>query len=283
MSFLASSLAWRESVGILIRCVWEGAAALRSLRLWWPLLPWTVVRAGGVLWLGTFPSPPLDRLLPLWVWIGGDDASHFPESSAVLPKLMARLDPGFEWLLAFAGLTWACAALPDWFSGRTIRWGAASRLAAQRLPIVFLALTPGLVVSWGLTLLSDVILWVPPVGGLVSHLAAFAGVAVRALMAYTIASVVIGRLGAWAAIRRSASYAAEHFLATLAVVAVGYAVQWPWRTSPEQTVGLFEVVPPEWVAPWLAFGAIPAMVAAAFVLAATTRLYLHGFGTEDAR
>ncbi|MBZ0268219.1 hypothetical protein K8I85_08685 [bacterium] len=274
---------WRAALSIAIRCTADAVRASRRFALLLPLLPWLLLRGGGVLWLSGFPVPPRDRLAGLWEFFGGPDATGFPLSAAVLPRIVAWCDPLLELSIGVLGVAVVCALLPDIFRGERPRIGAAWGRATRRLLPAWIAAAPGILGAGALTVLADVLGTVPGMGGVLHAVAIVLGVLCRALFAYAVAAVVIGNLSPFQAWRRSATLV-SHFLApTVAIVALAALVAWPWRAAPDVYLGQFHRVLPTWMGAWAALGAVPIVLAALFVTAATVRLYLHGYGAEEAR
>jgi len=123
-----------------------------------------------------------------------------------------------------------------------------------------------------------------PEFGVVLHAVATAlAILCRALFAYAVAGVVIGKLSPFQAWRRSGTLVGHYLAPTVTIISLAALVAWPWRAAPEVYLDQFHRVLPTWMGAWSAFGAVPIVLAALFVTAATVRLYLHGYGTEEAR
>jgi hypothetical protein len=274
---------WRSAVAVAARCGEEGFRAARRFPLLLPLLPWLVVRAGTAWWLGGFPVPPRDHVAVLWEQVGGEAATHFPETSAVLPRLVAWLDPGLEFVLGVFGVMWVCALLPEVFRGQPLSMKAARSRLGWRMGGAWIAAFPGIVGSGVLLIAADTFRWLPMFGEIVHAAAIVLAVLCRAFFVYAVAAVILGGTSPAKAWRRSTVLAGQFLAPTLAFVLVTFLVCWPWRPSPDLVLGLFGRFPPEWTGPWVAIGALPLTLATLFVTAATTRLYLHGYGAGGER
>lgn len=81
---------------------WKGLASTAlDLRAWAPLVLVTVLRIAVLLFTVFFHQPLWVGLgAPMVEFLGGPDASHYPEHLLVVPRIFAALDP---WILVIGG------------------------------------------------------------------------------------------------------------------------------------------------------------------------------------
>lgn len=269
------------ALAIAVRCAEDAFRALvRPSALAVLAVPFTA----NLAWLGAlslFPRPPLDRAVPRVVTLlGVEQATHYPDYYAYLPRLLGATLPAVEILVSLPALVVLTAALPSLLHrGRWCR--GATRAGLSRLGTVYLACGPALASSalfgaaaWRITGAGE--------GGalaMASLGAETVGLALRAAFLYALPAVVVGGLGAGGAIARSVVLAVELPGPTAAFVLFEVLLRLPLRLDPTEGLRMFNRVPPEATMLILVGAALSASLAAGVTTACASRLYLHRHGT----
>jgi hypothetical protein len=242
---------------------WEclGAAMRPLLRpaAWVVWLPLALARLGALAALAWCAHPLVSGVAaPVVAWLGGAGALHYPDLFRVLPAVHGRVD---ALLLATLGLwTVAASSIQVAASAGGARLGVAGCVtrATRRLPALFIATLPVLVIGWTLT--SGVTMWLAARGSaaltvrLVGLVAVVALFLVRTYAAWLPPVVAAGghdAREAWPELGRlSGRGFAAAFVITL-VTTLPTLPLWFVLRSPGRWIDLGH---PEWVALILACG-----------------------------
>ncbi|MCA9751462.1 MAG: hypothetical protein KC591_04675 [Gemmatimonadetes bacterium] len=270
------------NVGMFSQCWSEAWHALRP-RFVLAMLPLAAIEAIWLWALSTFPRPPLDTILvPAWYLLAGEPALHYPEALAALPRIAGWSMPLLVWLFGVPTFVYVLPRLPAVFLGQS----ADSSRARGGLGAAWIATLPGALAGTFGLVAADAAAGSPtsPVDALARELFALAflgvGLVARMLFAYALPSVVLGGLSPARAWRRSVEFAVRYLGLSSAFVLVEVLFALALRVPPAFLLGLFERTFPGlglWVA---GIGLLGAWLGTWFLLAATTRLYLHRFGVE---
>jgi hypothetical protein len=267
-------------VGIFVEC-WR--QALLSLRRPFPfaiLLGLFAIQAALIAALESFPRPPIgSALIPVFRAAGGERALHYPGAFEILPRVYDWLDPGILFLAGTFFSAWVAAALPEAFLGDRLRFAGSLRLGIVRTPAAWGALLPGFVVWGAAPILADTLPDVSrgpvPFREVFGLLLLLVEVGARVLLAYAIPSAVLGGLSSVDAFRRSIVLASHRLWTTLGFLVVSGLPALMLRRWRGDLPLDFTYDDPEIALVWIWRTAIAGLIGTYFLIATTTRLYLH--------
>ncbi len=272
--------------GVFVSCAREAVALLRRPVLLTVYLPLLLVEAVLLLALSAFPHGPISgALAAVFRWVGGEAALHYPRALALLPLVFRR---GDLLLVLFVGSLCRAALiglLPAAYLGEGMPWRSALGAARRLAPAIWLVSLPAaaarglgfavcdLLANGPLASSPDALWWV-------GKFVFVATTAVEALFCYAVPALLLGRLGAAAALARTLSLASRNFWLTVGFIMFPSVLLVPVRMVENELQSWFNVFAPEW-APCVVAVAIVASWLGHFVrVAALTRFYLHWYGVE---
>jgi hypothetical protein len=272
--------------GVFARCWSEALGVVGRVGPLLGMLPWLVAQLAVLAALGTFPRPPLGAWLePVYRLAGGEAARHYPEAWAVLPRVLDWIGRGVDWAVGTVCLAVTTAVLPGAFRGWSLSESGFPGRGLSRTGAALGAMLPSLLLAGAARIGADL---VPTEGpGALPLAPAFAAglrladLALRVLLVYGVAAAVLGGEGPLGAIRRGVVFASHHYWTTAGfVVATALpagALAW-FRGDPRARFGPED---PETIRLWSAGEVFLTWIGALFLVATTTRLWLHHEGEEE--
>jgi hypothetical protein len=260
---------------------------LRRPRLLLPYLVLAAAEASVLVLLASFHRAPQSGVLvPLFRWVGGEKALHYPEAFSVLPTVFERLELALALSLAALCQAVVVAALPALFLEGRLALRAAARLALRRAPAVWAVTLPAWLPVTAAALARDRL-----AGGLLAEqpdVLWFAGYGLlglalmgQALMGYGLAAALLGRLPVGAALARSVRLASRSFWTSLGFALGPTAILYPLRVVESDVARYFHRIPPEAVVLLAGGAGLVSLLAHHVRAAALARFYLHWCGTGE--
>ena len=247
------------------------------LRLWAPFLLLALVQMGSLAVLLRFYEPGVSWLaVPLITWLVGESGIHYPYFFAALPGIYVRWSMVLGVLLATL-TTGAATILFARAFGVDTR--GAWRTAAARYPALLAVGIVGAVLSLGLFLLGDVVprdlfLTSSKVRWGVRFASLLLFVIGQSLVVYATAAVVIEGRGIGAALWGSVRLFGLLFVATLVVVGIPVALNYPLGYLTERPDWFLNKFTPELLGIVLALKVVWEMLLSFVLVGAVTRLFV---------
>jgi hypothetical protein len=271
--------------GVFLKVWLEVLSAFRRPHALALLLPFVIVQGLFVAALWAFPRAPFGALLkPLFLAAGGEAALHYPDAYAVLPRVFLWANAGLFFLVGSACVAAAAAALPRVFMKRRPCLRSAVTTTLRRLPRIWGASLPFLVMVGGAMIVADLVtaanVSAAREGTALALGIRTSAIVLHALLAYAVIAVAIGDLSVGQAIARSFHLATRNFWTTLGFVVATSALLVPVAWLERDPATWFHAFGPEVAFAFLVARVVLSVLATYLLVAACTRLYLHWFGDQ---
>lgn len=220
-----------EALGVVL-WAWSGVIRLAGdLRLWSPLLLFTLLRLLGLILLVFFHDPRLVAVGgPVVRVLGGEAALHYPAHLYLLPELFRRLDA--VWILVVGALGAGMVTLRFARAFGSAEIAPDPRGALQKLPALLGLAASGVAVTWAVPALIGLLPEEIRLGGMMIRLALMilqwgAFVFLMARLMYSIAAIVVGGRSLVGGIAESHHLSKRKPVVSLALAAVPMGVLFP--------------------------------------------------------